>query len=62
MTQVTKDSPDACSDKFSYTSQSQAIAARAYAQWQYGDRSKLQPYRCQTCTAWHLASRIDGED
>ena len=43
-------------EKLTWASQELAVAAIAYAGWQYGDgKAQLRPYHCQYCGKWHLA-------
>jgi hypothetical protein len=46
-----------CSEKLSFKSRQEAVATRAYAGWQYGDGRNLEPYQCDKCGDWHLASK-----
>lgn len=45
-----------CLQKLTWPTHESAIAARAYAGWQYGDSaSRPRPYLCRHCELWHLA-------
>jgi hypothetical protein len=44
-----------CFDKLTWRSREEAVAAAAYARWQYGGERVLTPYRCKFCNMWHLA-------
>ena len=47
---------DRCMSKLTWHSHEEAIGARAYAGWQYGDgTSRPNPYKCSHCGLWHLA-------
>ena len=49
-----------CLSKLTWQSRDEAIAARAYAGWQYGDSGgRPQPYECRYCRKWHLASYVE---
>lgn len=46
----------ACLAKLTWQSREAAVAARAYAGWQYGEAGgRPAPYRCRYCHKWHLA-------
>ena len=49
----------ACSEKLSFESKEAAVAARAYAVWQHGNKTKLSTYLCRNCGSWHLASVLE---
>lgn len=47
-----------CLSKLTWQTREEAVAARAYAGWQYGDSGgRPQPYTCRHCHKWHLARR-----
>jgi hypothetical protein len=53
---------DICHQKLTWATRDEALAAAAYARWQYGDgSSRPRPYQCRMCGKWHLARHIDDE-
>jgi hypothetical protein len=44
-----------CMTKLTWKTRAEAVAARAYAAWQYGEGPKPEPYQCRDCQLWHLA-------
>jgi hypothetical protein len=49
----TKENDD-CNNKLTWETKELALAARAYAGWQYG-KAEVRPYQCKLCGKWHLA-------
>jgi hypothetical protein len=44
-----------CLEKMTWPTENMAVAAAAYAQWQYSGAGKVKPYRCKYCDKWHLS-------
>jgi hypothetical protein len=51
---------EVCHSKLTWATRDEALAAGAYARWQYGDDGSWpRPYRCKVCDKWHLARHTD---